>query len=338
MKEGFADKMARKAFEDPKFQLSWRVHLGAFGPVLDTCFHEDYTAKVHLCAALNHISRRECAQGYKKLELLASRCKTDADRAALAFFLGVCCQMGGDEVHMICFYREAVDGGLRFYMPYMKLAKVYQGWVLYDKAAKYYRGAAACFDGRGLGAGEKVILGSAYAGLATCLTMMHRYSDAERTLENSRIICPDGPGRSAVEAVLYAAQGREADAEAALKVLLAHAPQVYEDTRKTVRAILAGTDPIFCPLEPDVQMLDAFWEWFAEQEDLLTEETLTGRFNGLFPQAEGALQVKLRENHVTLPDHYFAALTRLCRELLDQCPAGLRSRWTFEIVHYHEIE
>lgn len=336
MKESFADKMARKAFEDPKFQQSWQVHMGAFGPVLENSFREDYTAKVHLCAALNHISRRDCAQGYKKLELLGPRCKTDADRAALTFFLGVCCQMGGDEVHMICFYQEAVDGGLRFYMPYMKLAKIYQGWIMYDKAAKYYRGAIACYDGMGLGAGEKVILGSAYAGLATSLTMMHRYSDAERTLESSRTICPDGPGRSAVEAVLYAAQGRESDAEAALKVLLAHAPQVYEETRNSVRRILAGQDPIFCAREPDALVLDTFWDWFAEHEDVLTETDLTEQYNAIFPEAEGALQVRLRDRTITFPDHYIASLTRLCRELLDRCPAKIRARWSFETVHYLE--
>lgn len=336
MSESFAEKMARKAFEEEKLQQSWRVHMGAFGPVLESCFREDYTAKVHLCAALNRISRRECAQGMKTLALLDKHCKTDADRAALNFFRGVCCQMGGDEVHMICFYREAVEGGIRFYMPYMKLAKVNQGWLRYDKAAKYYRGAIACYDGMGLGDAEKVVLGSAYAGLATCLTMMHRYSDAERTLENSRTICPDGPGRSAVEAVLYAALGRAGEAEAALKVLLTHAPQVYAQTRDGVRRILSGEDPIFTAQEPDRQALADFWDWFEENEDVLSAELLAERYNELFPQAEGELQVRLNERRIELPDHFFASLTRLCRELLACCPPNIRARWSFEIVHYLE--
>lgn len=336
MKETFAEKMARKAFEDPKFQQSWLVHMGAFGPVLESSFREDYTARVHLCAALNHISRREVGAGVKKLELLAQRCKTDSDRAALAFFYGLCFQMGGDERRMAAFYREAIDLGLRFYIPYMKLAKFYQSGILYDKAAKCYRGAIVCFDGMGLGAGEKVILGSAYAGLATCLTMMHRYDDAERTLETSRVICPEGPGRSAVEAVLYAALGREEAAEAALKTLLTHAPQVYEETRAAVRRILTGEDPMFCEQEPDRESISAFWDWFREDEDILTEEELQQRYNALFPDAEGALRVRLEEHRITLPDHYIAALTGLCRELLALCPSDIKNRWQFDLVRYLE--
>lgn len=336
MKESFAEKMARKAFDDPKFQQSWQVHMGAFGPVLESSFREDCTARVHLCAALNHISRRESDAGAKKLELLIPRCKTETDRAAVAFFYGLSHQMAGEETAMIVCYREAVDLGLRFYIPFMKLAKVYQGWLMYDKAAKYYRGAIACFDGMGLGAGEKVILGSAYAGLATCLTMMHRYSDAERTLETSRVVCPDGPGRSAVEAILYAVLGKREAAQTALQVLLTHAPQVYEQTRSTVRRILAGEEPMFCEMEPDPEKLGDFWVWFAQNEDSFTEDVLNERYNALFPEAEGELRVELSGGCIRFPDHYIAALTRLCRELLACCPQQLRQRWTFESVRYLE--
>lgn len=332
--ERFVEKMARKAVEEPKFQQSWRVHMGAFGPVLEGCFREDDQARIHLCAALNHISRRECARGMGKLQLVESRCRTEADRAAVAFFRGVCHQMAGDEGRMAICYREAIDRGLKFYMPYMKLAKLWQTACMYDRAERYYRSAISCYDGSGLGEGEKLILGSAYTGLATCLTMMHRYDEAERTLEASRTVCPDGPGRAAVEAVLHAALGREAQAKAALDALLIHAPQVYAETRATVRAILEGKDPIFCPLEPDRARLRAFWDWFREQEPCMTEEKLAAQFNRLFPQAEGALQVRLAEGRIVLPDHYFAALTRLCEELLDACPPELAGRWHFELVRY----
>ena len=37
----------------------------------------------------------------------------------------------------------------------------------------------------------KMILGSAYANLATCLTMMHRYDEAEGALATSRQLYPD---------------------------------------------------------------------------------------------------------------------------------------------------
>ena len=69
-KETFADKMARKAFEKPDVRKSWEVHMKAFGPILEPAFANNLQARIHLTAALNHISNRNLAQALVKLKAL----------------------------------------------------------------------------------------------------------------------------------------------------------------------------------------------------------------------------------------------------------------------------
>lgn len=340
-KETFADKMAKKAFFEPEFQKSWAVHMGAFGPILEPAFAQDYQARVHLAAALNRISRRDLKGGLEKLDPLRERCQTNADKAAWLFFMGLCFDLAGDSERMLAFYRLASEYQHRFYMPYVKMAKFFQAGHLYDRAAQSYHDAIRCYDGMGLGEKEKLILSSAYAGLATCQTMMHRYEEAERTLETSRQLCGDGPGRSAVEAVLYAALGRREKVDAALKVLLTHAPQVYAEIRDTAQKILNGTEPMFCPVETDKAALAAFWGWFRSAEESLSadpEESgkhISDHLNSLFPVAEGAIEAAvLPERKVLLPDTFFVALNQGYRELLELCPGEITDGWSFEIVPY----
>lgn len=69
-KETLADKMARKSFESSKIQQSWQIHLQAFRPILEPAFADSYQAKIHLTAALNHISNHNLAKGMSKLKEL----------------------------------------------------------------------------------------------------------------------------------------------------------------------------------------------------------------------------------------------------------------------------
>ena len=72
-KETIADKMARKAFFSEEVQRQWAVHMGAFGPILEPAFEEDFQSRIHLLAALNHLSRRDLRAGLKKLEQLREK-------------------------------------------------------------------------------------------------------------------------------------------------------------------------------------------------------------------------------------------------------------------------
>lgn len=341
-KESFADKMARKAFEKPETQRSWQVHMAAFGPVLEHAFEEDYQARIHLIAALNHISRRELQPGLKKLELLRKRIANNSDQAALVFFVGLCFDLAGQNEQMLLYYTAAAELGLRFYMPYIKMAKFYQNGHLYDRAEENYLKAVSCFDGTGLRDQDKLILGSAYAGAATCRTMMHKYEEAEKLLSVSRQLWPDGPGRSAVEAVLYAALSQPEKVEAALDVLKHHAPQAHAELSATAAMILAGEEPMFAPVPVDQEKLHAFWDWFAESQDMLLEagedcvDLISPKLNETFPVGEGELEAARDAEGTLYLQHVFSvALEDGFQKLMACAPSCITEKWHFEIVPYY---
>lgn len=349
-KETLADKMAKKTFSSEEFQKSWLAHMQAFGPILEPAFAEDYQARIHLTAALNLISRRKVQEGYNKLSSMKDRCQTNADKAAWLFSMGVCFEMAGMTEDMVACYTQAEQFGHRFYLPYMKLAKFYQQGCMYDKAEEKFLAAIRCFEGKGPDAQEKRILSSAYASLATCLTMMHRYDEAEAALETSRQLYPGAPGRSAAAAVLYAVRGNRKGMEDSLSVLRQHAPDVYPEVYQMTRRILDGTDELFCPLEPDAQNITAFWNWFREEEAELTAlveeeeydeviDDFEEQLARVFPYVKEELRVNILIYKdggfgLRLPDYFAVSLTHGYQILLDACPEELKEKWKFEVTHY----
>lgn len=346
-KETMADKIARKTFFTQDVQQKWAVHMGAFGPILGPAFEEDYPSRIHLMAALNHISRRDIPGGIKKLEQLREKCETDAEKAAWLFFMGLCFEFGGMQEQMLGYYRAAGEFHHRFYLPYLKVAKFYQQGCLYERAEEAYHRAIDCFAGTGLSENDRRILGSAYTGLATCLTMMHRYEEAEAALETSRQHWPEAPGRSAAEAVLYAALGEEGKMQASLAVLEGHAPEAYPSVADMTRRIREGSEALFCEMDVDGEKIKAFWQWFLENREEMERrldsedydglmEPITARLNDLLPFGERELdaQILLEEDcfRLLLPDYYAVGLTRGYEQLLEACPAEKLERWNFEIV------
>lgn len=348
-KETLADRLAKKTFFSRDFQDQWAVHMGAFGPILGPAFAEDYPSRIHLMAALNHISRRDVQGGLEKLKQIQAKCVTNADKAAWLFFAGLCFEFGGQQEQMLACYRAAGDFHHRFYMPYMKMAKFYQQGCLYDRAEESYRDAIGCFEGTGLDDSDRRILGSAYTSLATCLTMMHRYEEAEDALQVSRQLWPDAPGRSAAEAVLYAAVGQQEKMNTSLNVLQAHAPEVYPSVRDMAGRILDGTEALFCAMEVEEEKIAGFWNWFLENAALIEArldekdydgllEAIGEQLNEVFPFGEKELEpeILLEDGHfrLQLPDYYAVGLTRGYERLLEKKPEEGLERWSFEIVRY----
>lgn len=348
-KETLADKMAKKAFLSDDFQKSWAVHMQAFGPILGPAFEGDYQSRVHLTAALNKLSRKDLQGGLEKLKLLQDKCETNADKAAFLFFVGLCMELAGDQVQMLAFYQLAGDYNHRFYLPYMKQAKFYESGFLYERAEENYRKAIGCFTGTGLSMQDRRILGSAYTSLAACLTMMHRYEEAEDSLSASRQLWPEAPGRSAAEAVLYAALGQQEKMNESLRVLEGHAPEAYPSTRDLCGRILDGTEAMFCAVDVEEEKLEGFWNWFLEnasfmearledEDDDGLSEAIGEQLNAAFPFGEKELETRilLEEDsfRVLLPDYFAVGLTRGYERLLEMRPEELPERWKFEIVRY----
>lgn len=347
-KQTIADKMAQKSFFSPQVRNSWNVHMKAFRPILEPAFVDDYQAKVHLCAALNHISNRNVPQGIQKLKKVAEFCETDADKTALLFFLGLACEMAGNREVMVEHYAAANAYGHRFYLPYMKVAKYHLETCDYLPAEENYRAAIGCFDGTGLSSQDKLLLGSAYTNLASSLAMMHRYEEAEDALATSRNLYPDAPGRAAVEALLWAVRSEAEKVEDCLNTLKANVPQAWESVAKSTRQILAGTDPVFFEVPLDEEKIAQFWNWFASfgpqlKQLLDRQEYDTGisavaqQLLATFPFVEETPYVSLGKNEkgyvLELKDLYAVALEAGYRRLLEVCPEEIKEVWQFAQVH-----
>ena len=347
-KESLANKMARKAFYRNDVQQSWKVHMQAFGPILRPAFADNFQAKIHLTAALNHISKGNLQQAMPKLQQVQNFIENGADKAMLLFALGVYCETAGAQEQMAAYYDAANQCGHNFYLPYLKVAKFCLGAADYAPAEENLRKAIACFDAAALSDADKIILGSAYANLGSCLTMLHRYEDAWTALENSKAFCPDAPGRAAAEAVLHALKGDEASVAACIAVLEEHTPDAVESVRQSTAKILAKTDPLFFTVPVDNEKMTAFWNWFAGYENELKtlldgekyEEGLTPVAKELlttFPFLENIPNVGLGKNDkgyvLELKDYYAVGIVDAYEQLIAACPADIQARWQFAIAH-----
>ena len=347
-KQSLADKMAQKSFFSDQFQKSWQVHKKAFGPILEPAFSENYQAKVHLCAALNHISTRALPQALLKLKQLEKHLNTDADKAAFLFFLGLYCETAGQKEQMAALYTNANSFGHRFYLPYLKVAKYAMDTHDYDKAETNYRAAIACFQATGLSEQDKPLLGSAHTNLASCLTMMHRYEEADAALETSRSLYPNAPGRAAVEATLFAVRGDREQALARLEALKAFSPQGYDLIKEGIDKILSGTDPMFFPAAVEEDRIHAFWGWFAETSDDLKAKLDREEYDSVislvanklletFPFLEEPPYVALGRNDagyvLEWKDLYAVGIMDAYQKLLDACPEDISARWQFSVIH-----
>lgn len=347
--ENIADKLARKTFNSPDFQKSWAGHMAAFGPILEPAFPEDYQSRVHLTAALNLISNRNIGSGLKKLQSLKDKCKNNADKAALLFFMGVCFEMAGQQEQMLECYTYANEYEHRFHMPYLKVAKFYLNGRMYDKSEENFRRGIDCFTATGLDDQSRLILGSAYTNYATCLMIMHRYEEAEAALATSRNIYPDAPGRAATEATLAALRGDAVQAEACLGVLKGLAPDAWKEVKETVERVLAKTDPLFFPVELDGQKIAGFWQWFAAEEAALVAQLENQQYKAAvsavadhlleaFPFLEEQPYIALGKDEggfiLELHDMYAVAVMAAYEALLERRPgAESEYRLRFVIVH-----
>lgn len=347
-KETFAEKLARKSFESAAVQKSWQVHTQAFGPILEPAFTENYQARIHLTNALNHISKRDLKTGLQKLHLIEKDCVSDADKAAWLFCMGLAMEMAGMKDEMISFYQSAGKFGHGFYLPYLKVAKAAHNDAVFEVAEENYGEAICRLKESGAVGQNQLILGSVYTNYASCLTMMHRYEDAEKALQSSREILPRLQGRAASEAILSAAMGESEKALAILADIKANEPAVFLATDKMVNEILEKKHPHFAPVDMTEGWEADFWTWFAENEEeflknLKAEDyesvfaAIQPKLKELFPfmnrDLEFAVEKKEDGYSLTFADFFMVSLSEAYRDLIEAAPCAIAERWCFEIVH-----
>lgn len=233
-------------FESAEFALrqSWEAHRQAFGPILEPAFVENPQVRILVINALNHISRRDVKRGMELLKEIQPHCVYNEDKAAWTFFVGLCFEMGGARKQMLEWYEKAGQIGHRFYLPYLKLAKAAHTEARFEQARGYYETAIDCLLEMSEKDTDEVILGSAYTNLVSCLTMLHRYEEAERAWRKAQM-CPLQPGADATAAILYAAMGDREQTEIHIKRLSEKNPAWVAQTKAMTQQILDGTHPAF---------------------------------------------------------------------------------------------
>lgn len=342
-----AEKKAEKAFFAADMQKSWASHLKNYGPILKPAFAESFQAKVLLCAALTHITKKNQPQALLKLNSLQKFLVTDADKASFFFAMGLFCECAGKFDEMAALYNQANDLHHSFYLPYLKAGKYALDTRDYAVAEKNYRSALRCFPAIPTDK-EKQLLASAHTNLASCLLMMHRTQEAEAALDASRKVMPLFPGRSAPEAIVHALRGRTAQMLTALDALKTMAPFAYDAIKKSCDKILSREEPQFFSVPVKEENIAIFWNWFSQQEADLHRQADKQEYEAVmraigehlleaFPFLEQRPTVALGKHDtgyvIQLKDMYALGVAEAYAKLTAACPEEIKARWLFDIVH-----
>ena len=203
LKGKFLEMMAKQTFDSPQFKKSWADLTQLCGPILEPAFEGNYIARIHLCVGLNQASAGQLSQGLFQLQQLEGHLKTDADRCAYYFALGLSYDFAEDQEKMIAMYAKANEFGHKLHLPYVKVAQHCQNQQDYDQAEKNYRGAIGCFLESDLDQQKKILLAGCYRNLASCLVKQNRCDEAEAALGSARRIHPEVSGLEALEEELH---------------------------------------------------------------------------------------------------------------------------------------
>lgn len=344
--ESMKDKIINKFINEPAIKKSMEIHKAAFGSIWDQAFEDDITSKIHLTAALNRLQNRDTKGCIEKLEMIHSCCKTDADKAALAYFTGLAYEFMGKMEEMISYYLKAGEYGHSFYLPYLKIAKHAHNNANFDMAEENYVMAIKCLEAMQLNEQIKMLLASAYTNFASCLTMMRRFDEAEKMIKFSEQILKYQQGRSACKAILYAAMGDKEKAEEFTIEVKEQMPPMYEQTKKMTNEILSGKNPQFNEVEPDREKIELFWSRFAENEAFLLElleegaidrviSYLDTQIKQIFPFMNRSLGISFIKRddgyQLLFKDYYMVALNEGYLKLFSLFPQNLKYNWSFTI-------
>ena len=334
--------MDNNVFENAEENLrsSWEVHRQAFGPILEPAFLENKEVRIHLTAALNLISRREVKKGYDILMSIKKHCLYDEDKAAWNFFMGLCFEFMGSKTEMAKWYEKANSYPHSFYLPYLKLAKFYHSEAKFEEAERNYLLSIDCLENASEEYKDRVVLGSAYTNLTSCLTMMHRYKAAVVNYRKA-LNFPIQSGTSATGAILYAAMGNVKETERFLSIVTKEIPALYTHTKKITDEILERKHPHFSPQPIDESSITGFWQWFGENIESIknidsdTMQTLGSKIKEVFTflEREPRFKIASEENKfkIIFSDFYAMALNIGYKELINKCPDKILKEFGFII-------
>ncbi len=270
--ESILDEKEKKRLE--QFELSWKEHMYTYSAVLENAFESDVSDRMRLCKELDIISRvfrdinlkfilsvqgyfsteeeeanyipqieaknaKKLAGSVKRLSRLLAECKNESDEAACYYVMAIACEAAGDIENKLLYYAEACKRNVRWYVPYMKLAKGLADRGEYEKAKFFYEKAIPLMKN---GLSKRVMGGTAYTNIAYLCTKLNRYEEAEAALEKSYECSDYIPNRGVVEVMLYAVTGKRERVNASLDALEKEKSPYLEQSREMAEKILAGKD------------------------------------------------------------------------------------------------
>ena len=318
-------------FDKEAFLKAWDFYKRLYGPIMEPAFKTDEQARLKLIYALNRMHGKQLNEAIAHLEDIRERCCYNEDWAAWSFFVGLCFDMAGDTEHMLHCYNACISYEPAFYMPYLKAAVAEHHAADFEAAAEHY---CLCLERLSEnpdvpGWEEKQAV--AYSSLISCLTMMHRYSEAERLFKQAGVGSADF---AAVGAVLYAAMGNRPKANVQLARVEIQDEEQAAHVRSLVDEILEGKDAHFHPLPVDDEKIAAFWQHFESAEGVNTEE-LAQQLADLFPFLERAVEIELKpeEKKIIFRDRFAMSLQYGYGKLLAACPQSIKASWSFAVEH-----
>ena len=353
---GLKDKILGSAKTQNALQESWRVHSRMFREIMEPAFVGDDAARIELVAALNMISRGDCAKAIKKLGGMKHYCKCDADDLALAFFLGLACERACDYDDAIVFWSEAAEYEPDFYLLYHMMAQVQQRKKAFEPAANNYAAALKCLENEEKvdeipAVPRKALLAGIYGNMGVCLIQMGKYADAEWALYESEKYVHDQEKQYITWASLYAVTDRAAMAKEKMAQLREKNPELESQAALMIAELLAGKNPRFRVQEGELEKAHygEFWSWFEanaqrlftmlmeEDPDSVVNE-IYEKLNTVFPFMEEPVEFgvypdeEFKTVHIDFCDNYIATLTAGLERLVEKAPEQLKEKWIFGII------
>ena len=327
--------------ENRSFQQRWQGYCRRFGPIMEPAFKNDMPSRLKLLDALDFISSRQLNKAVDCLQEIREKAVNDDDTAAWSFFIGFCFELAGQREHMMHCYIASASFGHSFYMPYLKMAIAEHAEADFAAAREDYLSAMSCLGQMSAEEMDNQALLRAWTGLVSCLTMMHRYSEAEEIMKQGD---EKHPRMAPAAAVLYAALGNRQKAEDFLRSIEKLDAEQAKITAELTSRILDGSHPHFHPQQIENQSLLDFWACFEENskelksmEETELAEKLSEQLSKIYPFMGRPVQLRAESSEektkVFLKDCYAIGLQQGFGKLLNMRPKSLDGEWSFAIEH-----
>lgn len=169
-----------ESFLGDNAQKSWDFHLKFFEPIMENVFIFDILTKIHFIDALNKLSQKSATESLSILKnYVFQNCKSNEEKAAYYFFVSIANEFLGHKDECIKTLLESSKYEPNFYLVYLKLAKFAHADAVLDFAEENYIKAINCLNDRFFPIEDyNKTFSSVYSNFASCLTMMHRYTEA----------------------------------------------------------------------------------------------------------------------------------------------------------------